>query len=451
LLRWQRRTFAALKREGQAIRIRLGILGADDSLAIIQNIANGYKELHCIPVVYWDEEEIIDLIHPYMHQVDMWLFSGQVPYSIVKEWGEIDCPMFYVPHTGASLYRTLLHIYYERQIPIQQLSFDTYHPSEIERLLDEVGICEQVPHVKHYQGGISAAALAQYHYELWKQGLTKAAVTCLRTAHLELEKLGVPVYRVLPARSAVESIVQMIIRTGEMLRFQDAQIAVQMIEVDSLFAISNETFSTDEIYKMEMKVTEKLLKYAKKIQGSLKIAGPGRYVIFATRGALKDITDHYKIIPTIKELEEMDREIVACGIGVGRTAYEAEIYAGKAFLHAKKYGRGTWMVVFDDDTIVGPLGRSEQICYSFDCAELQAISQKTNLSVATLSKISAILRKLGKNEINAYELAMYMQILPRSARRILHELEIKGLAEVVGETNPYPRGRPRKVYRIFLG
>lgn len=359
--------------------------------------------------------------------------------------------MFYVPHTGASLYRTLLRIYYERQIPVQQLSFDTYHPSEIERLLEEVGIGERVPYVKHYQGGISAAALAQYHYGLWKQGLTKAAVTCLRTAQLELEKLGVPVYRVLPARSAVESVVQMIIRTGEMLRFQDAQIAVQMMEVDSLFAISNETFSTDEIYKMEMKVTEKLLKYAKKIQGSLKIAGPGRYVIFTTRGALKDITDHYKIIPTIKELEDMDREIAACGIGVGRTAYEAEIHAGKAFLHAKKYGRGTWMVVFDDDTIAGPLGRAEQIRYSFDCAELQAISQKTNLSVATLSKISAILRKLGKNEMNAYELAAYMQILPRSARRILHELEMKGLAEVVGETNPYPRGRPRKVYRIFLG
>ncbi|MBB3868637.1 putative transcriptional regulator [Parageobacillus toebii NBRC 107807] len=418
-------------------------------MEMIQNIANEYKELYCVPVVYWDEDEIIDLIRPFIHQVDMWLFSGQVPYSIVKEWGEVDCPMFYVPHTGASLYRTLLHIYYERQIPIHQLSFDTYHPSEIERLLDEAGICERVPHVKHYQGEISAEVLAQYHYELWKQGVTKAAVTCLRTAHLELQKLGVPVYRVLPARSAVESVMQMIIRTGEMLRFQDAQIAVQMIEVDSLSAISSETFSTDEIYKMEMKVTEKLLRYAKKIQGSLKTAGPGRYVIFTTRGVLKDITDHYRIIPAMDEIEHIDHEMVTCGIGIGRTAYEAEIHAGKAFLHAKKYGRGTWMVVFDDDTIVGPLGRSEQIRYSFDCAELQAISQKTNLSVATLSKLSAILRKLGKNEINAYELATNMQILPRSARRILNELKHKGLAEVIGETNPYPRGRPRKIYRIF--
>jgi predicted ArsR family transcriptional regulator len=51
-------------------------------------------------------------------------------------------------------------------------------------------------------------------------------------------------------------------------------------------------------------------------------------------------------------------------------------------------------------------------------------------------------------EINAHELAQSMQILPRSARRILMELESKGLAKVVGEESPNPRGRPRKVYRI---
>ncbi|MGG6437712.1 winged helix-turn-helix domain-containing protein [Saccharococcus caldoxylosilyticus] len=432
------------------IRIRLGILGADDSLNIIQTIAQEYKELDCVPVVYWDESEIMDLIRPLLPKVDMWLFSGQVPYSIVKESGEVDVPLFYVPHTGASLYRTLLQAYYERQIPVHQLSFDTYHPSEIERLLEEVGIRDPVEYVKHYQGGISAEELAEYHYTLWKQGKIKAAVTCLRTAHLELEKLGVPVYRVLPARATVESVVQMIIRTGEMLDIQNAQIAVQMMEVDSLSALNTEAFSTDEIYKMEMKVTEKLLQYAKKIQGSLKCAGPGRYVIFTTRGALKEMTDQYKTVPAADEMEHIHDEIATCGIGIGRTAYEAEIHAGKAFLHAKKYGKGAWMVVFDDGTIAGPLGRAERIHYSLDSEELQQLSQQTNLSVATLSKLRAILRKLGKNEIQAHELARYMQILPRSARRILKELEDAGIAEVIGETNPYPRGRPRKVYRIFL-
>ncbi|WP_225995684.1 MULTISPECIES: ArsR family transcriptional regulator [Geobacillus] len=438
------------QKEGCIIRIRLGLFGADDSLSMIQAVAQEYKELVCVPVVYWDESEVIDLIRPLASEVDMWLFSGQVPYSIVKQSGEVDAPLFYVPHIGASLYRTLLQAHYTAQIPVSRLSFDTYERREIERLLEEAGIEEPIPYVKHYEGGISAQELSDYHYTLWKQGKTEAAVTCLRTAHLELEKLGMPVYRVLPARSAVEAVIQTIIRTGQMLQAQDAQIAVQMIEVDAMQAASPETFSTDDIYRLEMKTTEKLLRYAKKVQGSLKSAGPGRYVIFTTRGALKEITEGYKTVPSAEETGLLDGEVIACGIGIGRTAYEAEIQAGKAFLHAKQSGRGAWMVVFDDGTISGPLGKSVHLRYSLGGGELRQLAERTGLSAATLCKLKAILQKRGTNEIEAHELASYMRIVPRSARRILNQLETVGLAEVAGETNPYPRGRPRKVYRIFL-
>lgn len=108
------------------------------------------------------------------------------------------------------------------------------------------------------------------------------------------------------------------------------------------------------------------------------------------------------------------------------------------------------MVFFDDKRIAGPLGKSEQITFSGASGQLQEISRQTSLSVQTLSKLQSILKKRGSAEINAHELAMHMQIMPRSARRILIELETKGIATVVGEESPHPRGRPRKVYRIEL-
>jgi len=119
-------------------------------------------------------------------------------------------------------------------------------------------------------------------------------------------------------------------------------------------------------------------------------------------------------------------------------------------LHAKEHGNGSMMVVFDDKTISGPLGQPEQITYDFSSEHLQSISEKTALSVTTLSKLESILRKLGKKEINAHELAQQMKIMPRSARRILTELEGNGLAQVVAEETIHPRGRPRKVYQIEL-
>ena len=41
-------------------RIRLGVLGADDSLSVIQNVAKEFGELELIPVVYWEEDEFRD-------------------------------------------------------------------------------------------------------------------------------------------------------------------------------------------------------------------------------------------------------------------------------------------------------------------------------------------------------------------------------------------------------
>ncbi|WP_018131826.1 helix-turn-helix domain-containing protein [Effusibacillus pohliae] len=433
------------------MKIRLGLFGADDSIEIIQTVVSEHVEFDCLPIVYWKEEEVIERLKPHIHDVDMWLFSGQVPYSIAKEWGGIARPMFYVPHTGSGLYRTLLHITYEHKIKIDELSFDTFHPSELNRIFDEVEINTKPVFLKHYPGEIQADVLAKYHYDLWKAGQTKAAVTFLRSAHLALQRMGVPVFRVLPTRSAVHSILNLMLRTNEVFRFMDSQIAVQMIEIDSFGGLAAEAFSTDEIHQIEIKMTEKLLKYTKKVQGSLKAAGPGRYVIFTTRGLLRDITGNFTVAPELDDIYKINQEIVTCGIGIGQTAYEAEINAGKALLHAKQAGKGSWMVVFDDKMIAGPLGKQEQISYSYVSEKLQSISRQTSLSVATLSKLASIMKKMGKQEINAYELAQYMQILPRSARRILMELEAKGLAQVVGEENPHPRGRPRKLYRISLG
>lgn len=53
----------------------------------------------------------------------------------------------------------------------------------------------------------------------------------------------------------------------------------------------------------------------------------------------------------------MFKDAVTCGIGIGKTAYEAGINADKALLHAKEHGTGSWMAFFDDNTIVGPLGQ----------------------------------------------------------------------------------------------
>ncbi len=425
-------------------------MGADDSLEIIQSVLPDFPEIECLPIVYWKEEDIVDLLLPHVDEVDMWLFSGKVPYALAKATERVQVPMAYVPHIGASLYRTLLHLSHEIGIQVNEVSFDTFSSDELEHFLQEAGIADGYSWLRHYEGAISATELADYHENLWREKKTKAAVTCLRTADLELKKRGVPSYRVLPTRAGVLSVLHMLLRTNEMLHFKDSQIAVQMMEIDPFRELAGGTFSTDEWQNAEIKTMEKLLRYTKYLQGSLKTAGPGRYVIFTTRGRLQEVTHDYKTIPDLEGMFGIRADLVTCGIGIGKTAYEAEIHGGTALLHAKERGTGNWMVFFDDKSVVGPLGRDEQIAYRYSSQQLQEVSRQTSLSVATLSKLDSILKKRGTAMINAHELAQHMQILPRSARRILIELESKGIAEVVGEESPNPRGRPRKVYKITL-
>ncbi|MGG1660060.1 ArsR family transcriptional regulator [Brevibacillus sp. NRS-1366] len=432
------------------MKLRLGVMGADDSLAIIQSVMPEFPEIEYLPFVYWKEEDITDLLLPHVDEVDMWLFSGQVPFALASATGKVQVPMAYVPHIGASLYRTLLHLSHQLGIRVDEVSFDTFSPDELDHFLEEAGIEDGFKWLRHYEGVISASELADYHEMLWREGKTKAAVTCLRSAGLELEKRGVPVHRVLPTRAGVLSVLHMLLRTNEMLHFKDSQIAVQMMEIDPFRELGGGTFSTDEWQNAEIKTMEKLLRYTKYLQGSLKTAGPGRYVIFTTRGNLQEVTYDYTTIPDLEGMIGIRADLVTCGIGIGKTAYEAEIHGGTALMHAKERGTGNWMVFFDDKSVVGPLGRDEQIAYRYTSQQLQEVSQLTSLSVMTLSKLDSILKKRGTNLINAHELAQHMQILPRSARRILIELESKGIAQVVGEESPNPRGRPRKVYRITL-
>ena len=428
--------------------IRLGLIGVEDNVDWIQSVVAGYPEFECLSFVHFYEQDVINILESHSNDVDMWLFSGIYPYSVAEKWGQVRQPMFYVPYTGTSLYKTLYYMLYHHHLDMDKLSFDALKTSELKQLFEELDVSYSSANL--YEDPRSIVDVVKHHEHLWKSGETVAAVTCAWQVQKELEKQGVPVFRVKHTKSAIKSVLNKALRTHEMLSFKDRQIAVQMLEIDLLSELSISTFSSDELYDMEIKNTQKLLKYAKRVKGSLKTISPGCYVIFTTRGELSDITNNFSAIPNISEIQQMTKGSLTCGIGIGQSAYDAEMQARNALLNARQFGKGNWMVAFEDKTFKGPLGKIESIIYSYNRKDLQVIAEQTSLSISTLSKIDSILKKVDSSEITAHELATQLQILPRSARRIVSQLEKCGYAEGIGEESPHPRGRPRKLYRISL-
>lgn len=429
-------------------KIKLGYVGVEDTMGFVGDIIGQNAEFECHPFTHERFEDIGPIVTANAHKVDMWLFSGPLPYQAAKQQTpRIEQPMFYISYSGTGLYRTLCQLFYRQRADIERLSFDTYNAEELAKVAEELELGGSVLNVKPFEG--SYQALIDFHHEMWVRGRTDYAVTCVWYVQDKLKSLGVPVLRVIPTESSVQAALTEAWRTWETMRYKDTQIAVQFIETDPYSGITKDTYVSDELFRMELAVSESLLDYSRRVQGSLKTISPGRYAIFTTRGILNHVTDNFTQIPDCDELRGLGAELT-CGIGIGRTAYEAEMMAGHALMQTRHHGKGAWMVVFDDKTVSGPLGRAERLSYSYSADGLQEVSDRTGLSVLTLGKIEAILKKTATDVINSNELAQQMKIMPRSARRILIHLESSGYASVIGEETASTRGRPLKMYKVSL-
>lgn len=429
-------------------KIRLGVIGVKDYIKMIQEISTEYPKFSIFYFTCYDRNELLSIIENHESEVDMWLLSEHYDYLYIEKHKKANKPVFHIYSRSASLYKTLCEVFYKENVKINDISFDTIPYAELENCFERLHIqYNDKMQVCNASRESSEEELFHYHYSLWKEKKIKAVVTCVWKVKNMLCESGVPSYLVFPVQPCIRSMFYNMMQTHDMQIVKDAQVAVQVFDFD-MFTHTEKLYSTDEIYNEEIKLTQKLIAYTKKIQGSLKSIGQGRYFIFTTRGMLSHCTANFTSTPLMEEFNAIDKKLIACGIGIGMSAYEAESNAAIALLNAKQYEEGSWMVVFDDKKITGPLGKKEQLTYSCFSEKLQQISQETSINISTLSKISAIMEKNRLTSINAQVLAQYMNILPRSARRIISELEKGGLAVAIGEETPNLRGRPRKLYQI---
>ncbi|QSO47280.1 helix-turn-helix domain-containing protein [Alicyclobacillus mengziensis] len=419
-------------------KIRLGVLGADDSLSVIEQVAKEFAEFSVIPVVYWEESEIPDRIKPYLSEVDAWLCSGQVPYSISQEL-QLERPIFYTRHSSEGLYQVLLYLSHERGLHISDLSFDTLSPDTMNGLLADLGTDAKL-YLKHYTGVIDSEELVQFHQSLWEQGCTKVAVTCLRSAQLKLQQIGIPAMHITPTKSEVRQVLETIPKTCHLLASREAQVAVQLIHRSVKGADVPEQVFDAAIHR-----------YARHLQGTKQQVHTNRWAVYTTRGAIDEITTHFTMRPPFATVTALADDVVCGGMGVGATVREAFDRARLALEQAQIYGPGNWAGALETNTILAPLGDvNGGLALEYGREDLQQLSGEVPLSALTLSKIASVLTKRKSTRITVNELAEYFNILPRSARRILLRLEEHGLATIVGEETTYQRGRPRKIYDICL-
>lgn len=431
------------------MQINIGVIGEKHTISIFNEVISDYKELN--PYIFFDEKEenFIDIIHKNNNTIDVWLVFDQIFYTKIQSvLTDLNKPLYCIPYRGASFFKVLCSLIY-KNYKIEEISMDTIPYFDVARGLKEMDMDVKTIHCLNDNGTLKIKDYYDFHYNLYKAGKTKAAITRSYYIKQLLEKANIPAINVTPLRVTVRAILNMILSNTRIKYLSAAQTAIQVFSFN-IYQFNSSAYSVDDIYSKQLAVTQKLITYSKRILGSLKITIDGNFYIFTTRGMLENITNNFTSVPAFGELSEIQNNLTASGIGIGNSAREAESNALLALKHAAGSKNGSWFAVLDDKTITGPFGNPQQLNYSYNSQQLTEISAKTTLNITTLSKVKNALKKYGRTSISAQELAIAMQILPRSARRIISLLLVHGYAEEVGEETPETKGRPRKIYKINL-
>ncbi|EGO64952.1 hypothetical protein [Acetonema longum] len=431
--------------------IRLALVGPLDSVRLIQEVAAERRDMiEAVPMVYQDAGQVAAILAEREREADVWLFSGKVPYSHAMNARSAGKPFFYIPHTGTSLYRALLQITYIEKKAIESISFDTFSRREIEEAFADIELQMPSAYINYYEGIVSAKEMTEFHYDLWQNGKIQAAVTCFLSTYLELKEKGVPAFRIWPTRENIRMMLDIAVSASEAIRFKLSQIAVQIVEIDGYGDFVRDAMSAYAVQRVEIKVNDLLVDYAERVRGSTVTHGNGRYVIYSTRGIVDEVTRNFTVMPLLEEFIRQLDVSISGGIGFGTTAHAAEKNAHIALGLARRQGRGKWMVVLDDRSVVGPLNSATHLRYDLrsDDAQSRDLAQRLGISVTTLNRLLAAVAKLDKGSFAADDLALYLSMTTRNARRLLAGLVEQGLASVTGE-EAVTKGRPRKLYTLL--
>lgn len=435
--------------------IKVAVIGPEDLVNKTLEEGDKYRDLVLVPYTYTSERETINIVNKCSMEADLILFTGPIPYYIASDANEIGIPMLYISYSGTAFYRTLFSNMETLKLgtkDVLSFSVDTIHKEDVEEMLDELGIEKYDIYVKDYEEYITSEEIVEYHHKLYLNKKIDFSITCLTSAFEKLVDLGIPCCRIIPTNQAIRQTLELASLEAQNLVARKAQLCAGVVKILNWNNLDSYSPSEYEQQRMKLTMSESFINFCEKLKASMKFVNEDEYRFYATRGAVESATDNYKFMPLIQEVNDRLPFTVCIGLGYGYSANESEKNSSEALKYAISYNKNSCYVVMEDGKVKGPLeqGKSIEFYSKAEENEIIRLSEKSNISVVTLSKVAGIMKSLNKEVITANEIADTLNITLRSARRILASLEEAGIAIAVGEEQPAGRGRPRQIYKVCL-
>lgn len=430
------------------MKVRVGVIGPADSINLISKIAKEFDDqLIIVPLVYKHEKETYKITQNNQHLVDIWFFTGIIPYKLATNH-QLNQQSFYPKLDGASLHKILLEMVYKENRKLEKISIDTLLENEVYETYTDLDINHEQLHIFGKAWDKHSDELVQFHFELYKSKKVDACITGLRSVYEKLTKMGIPSYWLKSTNENIRYALNTAIQQWETTYFKKSQLAVLLIKIGISSSVTENFSLAYEMNRLNLQLQEAVLDFTESITGSFISIGMGELIIFSTRGALQSNLGQMNVLmENILLLTDRPAHI---GIGYGETTLSAEENARLALLHAQNYGDKSIFLVTDTGNIEGPLTEKESISYDFrtENKEVSEKLKKAGVAITTFNRIVSVQKNLGNLSITANDIALWLKMTERNARRILNSLVEQGLIEMIGKESPQTRGRPRQIYRI---
>lgn len=439
--------------------MKVGIIGPSQIVAKTrQIIQKDFPQIEPMEYIYSIYSETPDILKYHQLEVDSLLFTGKTPYTLAGKFIKPTVPWEYVPRSGGSLMRVLLHAKLWTDYDICNVSVDTYDQDLLHEVYDEIGlplnqlklyIAEEQQPTADYQ-----ARICDFHKRNYHENHVSCCITALQGAYDELRACSIPCLLLEPTANIIRETLYKLQLKYLVKVSQQSQLAAICIQIDPTNELS---LLADDDYQTALnrtKVSEQIYLFAQRIQAAVIESGDGNYLLFTTMQLLENETDHLKSIDLLHAVQTNTASTISIGIGYGKTANEAKCGANRGMLHAGKKGGNLAFIVYNGKKIIGPLANVAQSTDpptpSVDEKFLR-ISEKVGVSVNTVFKLHCIAAQHGKSEFTINELAPLFGVTIRTMNRIIEKLAAYGFSKIIGKRVMGGSGRPSRIIRLQLG
>lgn len=406
--------------------IVIGVIGPHDLVDDVAATCEEQPGVTARRLDYDHESHAPALVEAHAGHVDAWLFTGVVPYTLADEAGVLARPATYVDYTGATLLQAAVRLLRDGH-DVTQISIDTVATADVTMTFDEAGLPVDQVRSLPYRRGLTSTDLIAFHRRQHRgRAATTVAVTCLSSVYDVLRR-EMPAFRLVPSNHSVRIALRQLLLSADSQAQEDAQIALGLADVSGGI--------------------DGLLKETAALGGTLARYVGDTHLIVTTRGPLHDSTGGFTTLPMLRRLADR-YDTVQIGFGLGHSAAEAENLARRALNRARRIGPAAAVLSLRGDTDI--VLESTAPAPRADGGNLAVIARRVGLSVPTLQRLRQVRHAAGAAPLTTREVADQLNVQQRTARRMLHRLELAGLAERTGNLASGSSGRPLTLYRLTL-